>query len=146
MARVEPFARFAATPARVAAAARAAEGRPVPADEWGPREVVRHLIAVEREVWWVRFGQILTDEEPHWAWVEPGPVVGLEDATLGDVLARFARDRGRTVAILDGFGPADWARTGVHQTFGRLDAVGLLGIVNDHDEEHLRGLATPDES
>ena len=47
-ALIEAFATF---PARFAAAARLVAGRPVPDGEWGPTEVVRHLIAVEDEVW-----------------------------------------------------------------------------------------------
>ncbi|MEA2578947.1 MAG: hypothetical protein QOD78_2535, partial [Chloroflexota bacterium] len=43
--------RFASFPDRLAEAARAAAGRPVPAGEWTPTEVVRHLMAVEGEVW-----------------------------------------------------------------------------------------------
>ena len=46
--RAELVAAFAAFPARLAAAAEAAVDVPVPAGEWGPSEVVRHLVAVER--------------------------------------------------------------------------------------------------
>ena len=34
-----------------------------------------------------------------------------------------------------------WDRTGVHETYGRLDVAGLLRVAIDHDEEHLAGLA-----
>ena len=57
---------------------------------------------------------------------------------------RFGAARARSVAILDGFDDAAWARTGVHATYGRLDAPGLLRIVTDHDAEHLASLAPGD--
>jgi DinB superfamily len=140
-ARDEAVRRWASFPARLADAARAAVDRPVPAGEWRPAEVVRHLIAVEREVWWVRFGSIVTDDEPRWGWMEPGLEPGLEGATLDDVLSRFDAARAHSVGILDGFAETHWARTGVHATYGRLDAEALLGIVSRHDQEHLDSLA-----
>jgi DinB superfamily len=134
------FGSFAAFPDRLAEAAEGAQTRPVADGEWGPAEVVRHLIAVEREVWWMRFGSLAAEDEPQWSWMEPGLEPGLQGAPLAEVLTRFADARGHSVAILDGFDAATWARTGVHATFGRLDALGLLAIVTDHDAEHLRGL------
>jgi DinB superfamily len=135
-ARVERWRTF---PARLAAAARGSD-RQLTAGEWTPAEVVRHLIAVEREVWWVRFPSLAVEGEPRWAWVEPGLEPGLEAATLDEVLARFAEARGETAGIVAGFDDAAWSRSGVHATFGRLDAMGLLAIVTDHDEEHLASL------
>ena len=140
MSRDELVEAFAGFPDRFADAARVAETRPFPDGEWGPREIGRHLIAVEREVWWTRFASIFKEDEPHWSWLEPGLEPGMENATLDEVLKRHAEVRARSVAILDGFDEAAWARTGVHATFGRLDAAGLLGIVTDHDNEHLASL------
>jgi DinB superfamily len=138
--RAAAVARFADAPSRLGQAAGAVADRPVLAGEWGPPDIVRHLIAVEREVWWVRLDALRTEDEPHWSWTEPGLEPGLEDATLEDLIARFAEVRGRSVAIFDAFGDGDWTRTGVHATYGRLDALGLLGIAVDHDAEHLRSL------
>ena len=45
-----------------------------------PHEIARHLIAVEHEVWWTRFASIADEDEPHWAWTEPGLAPGFEDA------------------------------------------------------------------
>jgi hypothetical protein len=142
--RDEMVETFAAFPGRFATAARVAEARVFPNGEWGPSEVGRHLIAVERKVWWTRFASIVEEDEPHWSWMEPGLEPRMENATLEEVLARHAEVRARSISILDGFDEAAWARTGVHATFGRLDAAGLLGIVTDHDAEHLAGLASGD--
>ena len=66
---------FAAFPGRLAAAAKArvAEWRPFPEGEWGPNETVRHLIAVENEVWRARLARLAKEDDPHWTWTEPGP-------------------------------------------------------------------------
>lgn len=130
----------AAFPDRLSAAARAADARPVPPGDWGPSEVVRHLIAVERAVWHVRFAQVAVDDDPQWDWTEPGPTPELEGQPLERILAVFAEVRGQTVATVQGFDAAGWARHGTHATYGVLDVAGLLRLAVDHDEEHLEGL------
>ena len=138
--RAVVVARFAAAPRRVRDVLPRAAERAVPAGEWGPRETLRHLIAVEREVWWVRLSALRTEDEPHWTWTEPGLEPGLGDATLDELAARFGEARARSIGIVDSFDDAEWTRTGVHETYGRLDVGGLLRIATDHDAEHLRSL------
>ena len=131
-------ATVAAIPNRLAAAARAASPEPPAPGEWTPSEVVRHLIAVELEVWHPRLAQLAAEDHPLWPWVEPGPWAGDPDASLDRLLEVFADARRTTVATLTGFDDAAWARTGTHATFGVLDAGGLMMRALDHDEEHLR--------
>ena len=132
---------FAAFPERLAVAADAAEALPVPPGEWGPSEVVRHLIAVERAVWHVRFAQVAVDDDPQWDWTEPGPTPELAGVPLARTVAAFAEARGQTVAVVRAFDEAGWSRHGTHATYGVLDVAGLLRLAVDHDEEHLAGLA-----
>jgi hypothetical protein len=133
-------ARLAAVPAELAMATRSTPTEPPAAGEWGPREIVRHLIAVEELVWQVRLAQLETEDHPRWAWVEPGQWLGAPGAGLDDVLATHAAARASTLAILDALGPAGWARTGTHDTFGVLDVAGLMEKALDHDDEHLASL------
>ena len=142
-ARVDVRQRLFAIPDRLASAARSAVGRPVPPGEWGPSEVVRHLIAVEEGVWHARLRQLATEERPTWPWVEPEPWQGSPGATLDELLAEFAARRRETLAILDGFEDDGWARTGIHATWGEVDVIGLMIRAIDHDDEHIAGLATP---
>lgn len=141
MSRGESVEVFAAFPDRLAAAARAAADRPVAPGEWGPAEVVRHLIAVEDQVWHVRFGQLAAGERPRWSWTEPGQAAGYDDAPLEAVLAGFAAERAINVATIRAFDDDGWARSGTHETYGVLDVAGLLQLANDHGDEHLEGLA-----
>jgi DinB superfamily len=135
--------RVAAIPDRLAAAARSATDRPVPAGEWGPSEVVRHLIAVEQIVWLGRLRQLAAETRPTWPWVEPEPWQGEPGATLDELLARFAARRAETVAILDGLDEAGWARTGIHATWGEVDVAALMTRAVDHDDEHIASFAEP---
>jgi hypothetical protein len=138
-ALVEAFASF---PVRLAAAAKArvAEWRPIPEGEWGPNEVVRHLIAVEDDLHRRRLAQVAKQDDPQWTWTEPGFSPGTEAATLLEVLTTFARRRAKTVATIRALDDAGWARSGTHATYGRLDVAGLIRLASDHDEEHLQGL------
>lgn len=142
MGRAELIATFASAPDRFALAALAAAHRPTGDGEWGPTEVVRHLVAVERVVWHVRFAQLAVEDDPHWDWTEPGPAADLDGATLDAVLAAFAGVRAETMALIDAMDDAGWARSGTHATYGVLDVAGLLRVANDHDAEHLRGIGT----
>jgi hypothetical protein len=138
LAELDAFASFAP---RLAMVAREADGRPVPEGEWGPYEVIRHLIVVEDEVWQTRFRALAAgDHHPRWAWTEPGLALGYEAIPLHEVVAAFAAVRARTVAIIEAFDEKRWTGYGIHATYGRLDVEGLLRLANDHDQEHLVGL------
>lgn len=137
----EVLARLAAVPDRLAVAARAASPEPPAPGEWAPSDVVRHLIAVEEEVWHPRLARLASEEHPFWTWAEPDRWTGQPDASLDDLLAIHAAARGRTVSTLAALGADGWARTGTHATFGVLDVAGLLTIAIDHDEEHIASLA-----
>jgi hypothetical protein len=145
-ARRELLERLAAGPARFATAAcrvAAAESRSGAAPgEWTPREVVAHLAAVEAAVFQVRLDQLASEGAPVWAWTEPGPLDTPETATLDGALETFSALRSGTLARVTGLGEAGWSRAGTHATYGRLDVAGLLGVVVDHDDEHLAGLET----
>jgi hypothetical protein len=130
-ARADLRRRLAEVPQRLAVATRAAAEVPVLA------EVVRHLIAVEEEVWHGRLRQLATEERPRWPWTEPDRWLGAPDASLEDLLLVYADRRGTTIMILDALDDDGWRRTGEHATYGVLDVAALMTKAIDHDEEHL---------
>ena len=139
--RDQRLKRLAAFPDVVAGAARSAAVRPVLDGEWTPEQVVRHLIAVDLEVHQRRVSDLATQDGPSWSWQEPAPWTDEPTLGLDGVLDRFASVRGETVAMYRALDDGGWERTGRHATFGQLDADGLLGLVLDHDAEHLEGLS-----
>ncbi|HEX7472639.1 MAG TPA: DinB family protein [Candidatus Limnocylindrales bacterium] len=136
--------RLRAGPQRVAAAALAAQARRLAAGGgrhagWSEREIVDHLIRVERDVFQSRLWQVAREDEPHWQWVEPGAEPG--HAALATLAGRFERVRARTIDHLARLDERGWARSGVHATYGRLDVAALLGVAVEHDTDHLAELA-----
>jgi hypothetical protein len=127
-------------PDRLADAARAASAGAVVVGEWTPEQVVRHLIAVERDVHQGRLRDLETAAEPHWTWAEPGPWPGEPDLDIEGVAARFGEERASTVRALRALDEDGWARAGRHTTFGRLDVAALVRLAVDHDDEHFRSL------
>ena len=135
-ARAVVLARLAATPARLAEHTRSIpEGRP---GSWGPREIARHLLTVERVVLQARLGQLAAGEHPAWTFAEPGTGPD-DDRPLEVVLEAFRGERETTLARLDALDEDGWARVGDHATYGRLDVAGLCRVAADHDDEHLAG-------
>ena len=136
--------RFATFPARLADAARAAEGRPVPGRgvDAGPGRAPpdggrgRGLVVAPGR-----------RSSPAASRTGRGPSPARCPASTTrrwiDVLGLFGRLRASTVDFLGMFDDAAWARTGVHATYGRLDVAGLLRLAIDHDEEHVAGLLAP---
>ncbi|MHB8959495.1 MAG: DinB family protein [Candidatus Limnocylindrales bacterium] len=113
---------------------------PGPDGGWTPVRIVVHLAAVDAQVWTPRLRQLAAHDHPSWTWTEPdlagGPDPGPDAAAEAFCVARTAVTE--TVAAMD---EAALRSTGVHATFGELDAVGLLGEVLRHDAEHLASLA-----
>ena len=140
VARDELVARLAAVPERLGRVAVAALPEPPAPGEWAPSEVVRHLIAVELEVWHPRLAQLEAEDHPRWPWVEPDRWTGEAGAPLERLLAVYGDARATTLATLRAFDDAWWARTGTHATFGVLDVAGLMTRAIDHDEEHIGSL------
>ena len=135
---------LAAVPERLIAAATSSPIAPDDAPEpgeWSAREVVRHLAAVEAEVWHVRLDALATESFPHWPWVEPGLWSGAGDGTFDSALEVYAARRAATLARLDALDEAGWTRSGRHVVFGILDVAAMLRILLDHDEEHLAQVA-----
>ena len=143
MNRAELVEAFASFPERFGGAAYVVEDHPSAPGEWGPTEVARHLLAVEREVWESRLARVAAEDDPRWSWTEPGLAEGYEGMPIAVVLDAFAAARAANVATVRALDEAGWARSGTHATYGRLDVAGLLRIAIDHDEEHLRGLGGP---
>ena len=132
-----------ASPRLAEVASRAAAMEPArrePAGGWTVREVVAHLWLVEGAVFQRRLDQLAAGESPVWEFAEPGTSDAPEVAGLDAALAAFAARRAGTLARVEALDEAGWQRFGHHATYGRLDVEGLLGVIANHDAEHIADL------
>ena len=130
--------RLRSGPSRVVVLAPAAARARRQRDGWSVREIVGHLVRVDRDVFQVRLRDLGGASEPQWSWVEPG--AGSGHASLASLIAQYAAVREATIAYLATLDAAGWARSGVHVVYGRLDVAALLGIAVDHDTDHIAEL------
>lgn len=126
-----PFVLARATPSTL-------DARPRP-EEWSARENLAHL-ARHHAVFLDRLRRLLAEdrpalgryraeEDPDWpAWAT---------LPLDGILARLQALRGELVALVRSLSPPEFARTGLHPTFGELDVAGWLEFFLLHEAHHL---------
>jgi uncharacterized damage-inducible protein DinB len=107
-------------------------------EDWAALEVLRHLLAGDRDTFLPRLHRIAAEDRPAFAGVrEPS---GPDGADAGDLLDAFAETRGRAVAFLEALEPAGWLREVTSPSRGRLTVEAYAVSMVDHDREHMRQL------
>lgn len=143
-ARQELLSKLGAVPHRIREAAEVAATRPVPAGEWPTVVVVGHLVRVDATVWLPRLQEMAVVDDPHWQWWEEPEfdwIGTYGHRSLDDILAEFTAGRTAIIDQLRGLDDAGWARVGTHDTFGRIDVLGLGREILVHDGEHVAQLS-----
>jgi hypothetical protein len=139
----EQLARMERTAEDLAAAMRgvpeAALAKRPDRQSWCATEVVCHLRDTE-EVFLAFFQAMLDLDGPVYSGGEPDRWA--EDRQYrrndaGEALAAFRRRRAESLAFLRHLRPADWDRAGVHPTRGRLTMRDFVGLMAEHDANHL---------
>lgn len=140
-------ATIATLPAQLAALAEgltAAELRQRPAEgEWSMKEVMAHLLKVERDLFLPRLRRIATEALPVLGSFDPDAWAAERDHREGlfaDDLAAFTAVRRETVAFLEGVTPAVAGRAGISGYFGPVRLDQYATHILDHDAEHLAQL------
>jgi DinB superfamily len=109
------------------------ERRPAP-DEWSPREVLGHLLYVERLLRDRVAAMVADDQDTPMPKGAPAPSAAAPSASL----AEWRRERGQTLAWLPTLGPAELERASVSPRFGRITAREQIDEWAYHDLDHLR--------
>jgi hypothetical protein len=106
---------------------------------WAPKEVVCHLRDAE-EFFMLRFQIIAAGHEPPLApadperWAEDHQYIRNDAA---QAVAAFRRRREECLGHLRGLSDAQWSRTGLHPTYGRMTIEDVLNLMVWHDANHL---------
>lgn len=109
-------------------------------ESFSPRDVLGHLVALERTDWMGRVRTIMNHGESQpFAAVDRFAFRQEASVPLDELLARFAQLRAATLAELRGLKltPQDLARNGRHPAFGRVTLEQLLATWVVHDLSHL---------
>ncbi|MHB8398115.1 MAG: DUF488 family protein, N3 subclade [Candidatus Limnocylindrales bacterium] len=117
------------------------ERRPAP-DEWSPREVLGHLLYVERLLRERTATMVADDQDTPMPKGAPAP----PPAAPSTSLAEWQQERGETLAWLPTLGPAELERATASPRFGRITAREQIDEWAYHDLDHLRQLLAAIES
>ena len=137
-ARELMVARLAATPRLLREMTADLSGetaaRPPASGEWSIVEVVRHLVAGDRDTFLPRLRRMLAETRPVF---DKTPSAAGDQADLTTLVAAFASAREQVVKILSGLDDAAWGREGVSPSRGPLSVETYATTMDAHDTEHL---------
>jgi len=139
---------IAAGPERVRRAAdglTAAQMRQRPrAGDWSIKEIMAHLLKVERDLFLPRLTRLASEDRPVFASFDADAWAGERDHREGDFQDErrlFAALRAETVALLRGLPESAAGRIGLSGFFGPVTLAEYATHVADHDVEHLGQIA-----
>lgn len=111
--------------------------------EWSMKEVMAHLLKVERDVFQLRLKRIVNENCPRFESFDPEAWAAERDHRQGDFMAdwrQFAEARRETVAFLQSLPPNAADRIGLSGFFGPVTLAQYATHIVDHDIEHLSQL------
>lgn len=111
---------------------------PVVEGEWSAHNVLDHLRASYGIISYRIYAVLVRDNPPLPAfderqWVVVANYVALPFHTS---LETFARNREELLMMLQKLSPADWQRTGQHETRGTITLLAMMESLVEHEEEH----------
>lgn len=107
--------------------------------EWSARDVLAHLIYVERG-YQARINLILSESEPLLPFIDPERAESVSLIPLAELAEQFRTAREETLAVLQALTPGQWQKPAIHATTGRTTLRGQLQILVEHDIDHTNQL------
>lgn len=115
----------------------------IPSEPFTPIGQLCHVRDIEIDGYYVRIQRILQESHPLLASID-GEALARErsyaTARAADALSAFRAARARTMALLRGVTPEQFARTAVLEGYGPVTLRSLLHYLCSHDQQHLAGL------
>lgn len=115
----------------------------VPSEPFTAIEQVCHVYDIEVEGYHVRFQRTLSELNPVLLSVD-GEALARErayaEADVDEVFAAFRVARAKTMTLIAGLSPEQFARTAEFEGYGSLSLRSLVHYLCSHDQQHLAGL------
>lgn len=112
-------------------------------DNWGPRQVLEHLLDTEAIAFRSRIRRIVEEDDPRIQPIDPSARLvegGYAGRELDDLLDWFEQARAESLRWLHSLSPDALERTGEHEVAGTISAAELVSYWATHDLIHLRQL------
>ncbi len=109
---------------------------------WAGKEIICHLRDTE-EVFITRMRSVIAMDEPKFIPPEPERWTEERQYLCNDIqgaLSAFRKRRTETLKFFRELKPEQWDRAGIHPTRGRQTLRDLLGMIANHDTNHLEQL------
>ncbi|MEJ2597629.1 MAG: DinB family protein [Anaerolineales bacterium] len=128
---------LAATPSQlVKALEKQGLSRVTTTGEWSPEEILAHLIDVEG-CYLARLRRVSLEQDPRLALIRPDEATYDRQVNREELLRHFAAARAETLNFVIGLTPADWKRTAIHPSWGKVSLQILVQNLIEHDREHI---------
>jgi len=116
----------------------------LPDGGWSVKEVMAHLLKVERDLFQPRLSLIISAERPAFPTFDPDAWARERDHREGDFEAEwrdFKAARAETIALLQRLPATAETRIGLSGYFGPVTLLEYATHVVDHDREHIAQIA-----
>jgi len=115
----------------------------IPSESFSPIEHICHVRDIELDGYHVRFQRTLNELNPTLASVDGERLTkerSYATSDAADVFTAFRAARARTIELLSGLSPEQFARTAVFDGYGTVSLRSLVHYLCSHDQQHLAGL------
>lgn len=135
--RIHLLQSLAATPIQLVKALEEPDlSRVTATGEWSPEEILAHLIDVEGR-YLARLRRVSLEQDPRLVPIRPDEATYNHQVEREELLRQFEAARVETLNFVKDLAPADWMRTAIHPSWGKVTLQILVQNLIEHDREHI---------
>ena len=115
----------------------------IPSEKFTAIEQVCHIRDIEIDGYHVRFHRTLHESNPTLVSIESESLArerSYGTSNAAEALAAFRLARARTMDLISGLSPEQFARTATFEGYGALSLRSLVHYLCSHDQQHLAGM------
>lgn len=115
----------------------------IPSERFTAVEQVCHVRDIEIDGYHVRFRRTLRESNPTLVSIDSESLAherSYATSNASEALAAFRSARARTIDLISGLSPEQFARTAAFEGYGALSLRSLVHYLCSHDQQHLAGM------